>query len=116
MIPTGAHRISNPRQIRLEEFYQDGYMQEQTDLLQLTVGFSTPPTFIDIPIDEFYEEAINNVKLTFPNLKHLRLQGGYIYRPGANKVSNHFAYSIHPKNDQNTLKTEIKLICIRSKV
>lgn len=85
MIPQHVKRISNARQIRFEEFNQDGYMQEQEDLVQLTVGFSNPPDFANFPLDEFYSKAMQNVKMTFVNLKRLRLEGGYIYRASASE-------------------------------
>jgi hypothetical protein len=69
------------RQIRLEEFYQDGYMQMQEDLEQLALGFSTPPEYYDVTVGDFYKHAVDNLKSTFASLKRVRLEGGYLYRP-----------------------------------
>lgn len=95
MIPPGVHRISNPRQIHLEEFYQNEYMQKQDALEQLTLGFSTPPDYLDVTLDGFYLRCIDNLKMTFVNLKRLRFEGGYVNRPDEEIVSPlHFIQTI----------------------
>jgi hypothetical protein len=61
-------------------------MAEEPALIELTIGFSALPDFVNTPADEFYLHVTKNVKSTFVNLKALRFEGGYIYRSG-NEVS-----------------------------
>lgn len=59
----------------------------QEELQQLTLGFSTPPDYFEVSVEEFYQHAVDNLKATFANLERVRLEGGYIYRPENESVS-----------------------------
>ncbi|KAI6174336.1 hypothetical protein M3Y98_01179300 [Aphelenchoides besseyi] len=79
VFPDGVHRLANVRQIHLEDFCNEcGYPGEQHDLVQLMLGLGVPPPSNTASVYVFYLSSMQNLKSTLPNLKRLRLAGGYI--------------------------------------
>jgi hypothetical protein len=107
VVPPGVKRLSNPRQIHLEEFGQEEYMQQQNDLVQLTLSFSIPPPFVEKgDVEGFYSSALMHLKETFPGLKRVRFEGGYIYH-AENLVS---PLNNHPKDHKIRLQSTTDLL------
>ncbi|KAI6197779.1 hypothetical protein M3Y94_01265100 [Aphelenchoides besseyi] len=85
LFPNGVHRLANVRQIHLEDFCNEcGYPGEQHEMVQLMLGLAVPPPSNTGSVYIFYIAAMQNLKSTLPNLKRVRLAGGYINHPEQN--------------------------------
>jgi len=95
----GVKRLNKAGELHLEEFYDEKFVnpqlkdlspQKTLEQLVLSVGV---PELNNQTAEEFYTQAVKNLKKYAPNLKNVRLDGGYAYNP--------------EKIDNETIKNEI---------
>jgi len=95
----GVKRLNKAGELHLEEFYDEKFVnpqikdatpQDTLEQLVLSVGVLQ---LINQTAEEFYTQAVKNLKKYAPNLKNVRLDGGYAYNP--------------EKTDSETIKREI---------
>jgi hypothetical protein len=85
---SGVKRLNRAGEIHLEEFYNEtfanprivGKIDPQNTLEHLVLSLGVPE-IKDVVASEFYTKAVKNLKKYAPNLKSVRLDGGYTYNP-----------------------------------
>lgn len=87
MFVPGTKRLNRAGELHLEEFYDEKFVnpqlkdktpQESLEQLVLSVGV---PELNNITAVDFYTQAIKNLKKYAPNLKSVRIDGGYAFNP-----------------------------------
>jgi hypothetical protein len=95
----GVKRLNRAGELHLEEFYDEKFInpqlkdrtpQDTLEQLVLSVGV---PQLVNQSAEEFYTQAVKNLKKYAPNLKNVRLDGGYAFNP--------------EKIDNETIKNEV---------
>jgi hypothetical protein len=83
----GVKRLNKAGELHLEEFHDEKFAnpqlkdkspQETLEQLVLSIGV---PQLNNQTADEFYAQAVKNLKKYAPNLKNVLLDGGYSYNP-----------------------------------
>jgi len=83
----GVRRLNEAGELHLEEFYDEKFVdpkikdfntQEMLEQLVLSVGV---PELKNVGPEEFYATAVKNLLKYAPNLKVVRIDGGYTYNP-----------------------------------
>jgi hypothetical protein len=92
---SGPRRLNKAGELHLEEFYGEQFVNSkikdttpQDTLEQLVLSIGVPPELNNITAFEFYTQAVKNLKKYAPNLKAVRLDGGYAFNPTEQAIDN----------------------------
>jgi len=96
----GVERLNRAGDVHVEDFYAEKFNSNITDttpqkaLIQLLISLGVP-NVPSVPVEEFYEKAVANLKKSAPSLKRVVLDGGYAFnpqKPTSEDIKNEIAF------------------------